>query len=146
MKIVTVPAEILLRKAEPVTDFSSIEYLSKQMLKCMENHNGIGLAAPQIDKSIRMFVISSNGLAADGKAYINPKIISSSNEKDTDTEGCLSVPDIYVSKTRSKKILIRAQDVYGSFFEEELLGRKARIFQHENDHLDGVLITAGGNN
>lgn len=117
------------------------------MIETMQVTNGIGLAAPQVHRSIAVFVTcvpvqKPNGEWVEGKVriFINPEIVSSGNEMQTFTEGCLSLPKIYVKVTRPSSIKIKATDLDGNSFEEILSGFTATNFMHEYDHLKGVLI------
>lgn len=110
------------------------------MFAIMYNNNGVGLAAPQIGLSIAMFVMDP--MITDGKrVVINPSITHFSNEQISMIEGCLSIPDVSLPVTRPKSIIVKYQDLSGKIIEEELSGYPARIFQHEIDHLNGILFT-----
>jgi peptide deformylase len=109
--------------------------------------DGVAIAAPQIDISRRIFVISekiigkSDEVPADTPTvYINPVILATSNDKKKMSEGCLSVRPLYGKVKRASRIHIRAHDAQGTMFEVEAKGFLAQIFQHENDHLNGVLF------
>lgn len=107
------------------------------MIETMYHYDGVGLAAPQVGISQRFFVMDvGNGPVA----VINPEILEASPETEIAEEGCLSFPEIFVEIERSKRVKVRYQNVRGEFVEEELEGYPARVFQHEFDHLNGVLI------
>lgn len=136
---------ILERPADPVTRFDTPELhqLVEDMFETMYVSHGIGLAAPQIDLNMRLTVIDTAGgeedLTPERIVLINPEIIVREG-KQTGEEGCLSIPGFREPVSRAKKVVVRAQDVKGQAFElpgEELL---ARVFQHEIDHLNGILF------
>ncbi len=140
--IVKYPDPILQQVAEPVVTFDKeLERLVEDMFESMYDARGIGLAAPQIGVKKRITVIdlSNKANAEDKLVLINPEIIYREGKQFSE-EGCLSLPEIREKVTRAQKVKIRAQDVKGEWFElegEELL---SRCFQHEIDHLDGVLF------
>lgn len=140
--IVKYPEQVLLKKAEPVTEFNAeLKQLADDMFESMYAAEGIGLAAPQIGISKRMYVVDlSVGKNPEERlVLINPEIIEKEG-KQTEEEGCLSLPDIRDKVNRHFRVRMRAQDVDGKWFEidgEELL---SRAFQHELDHLDGILF------
>jgi peptide deformylase len=133
---------VLETKAQPVVDFSSPELhkLVDDMFESMYAAKGVGLAAPQVGVSKRITVIdTSNGEnPAEKLVLINPEIIKREGTQ-TGEEGCLSLPGFREQVTRAKRATVRAQNLKGEFFEmagEDLL---ARAFQHETDHLNGIL-------
>jgi peptide deformylase len=142
LKIVKYPEPVLSQPAEPVTEFNDeLRKFVADLFETMYSAQGIGLAAPQVGVSKRITVIDlSLGKEPKEKlVLINPEIISSDG-KLYEEEGCLSFPEIREKVQRAAKVRIRAQDERGKWFEmdgEELL---SRAFQHEIDHLDGVLF------
>jgi peptide deformylase len=136
------PDPILSQPGEPVTEFNAeLRKVVADMFETTYASQGIGLAAPQVGVSKRLTVIDlSMGKKPEDKlVLINPEIISSEG-KLYEEEGCLSFPDIREKVVRAAKVRIRAQDEHGKWFEmdgEELL---SRCFQHEIDHLDGILF------
>lgn len=114
-----------------------IKELAKNMAETMVEANGVGLAAPQVNSSVRMCLAPINGQV---RALINPEITWKSKEKDTDEEGCLSLPGMYMPVTRHTAITLKYVDINGKPQERKLEGFEARVVQHETDHLDGVLI------
>ena len=140
--VVKWPDPVLANRGEDVTVFdASLETLVEEMFESMYAAQGIGLAAPQIAISKRITVIdvSFRKDPADKLALINPEVIHLEG-KQTEEEGCLSLPEIREKVHRAAKVRVRAQNVKGEWFEvegEELL---ARALQHEIDHLDGVLF------
>jgi peptide deformylase len=156
LEIKKYPASVLLKKAEPVTEFTDeLAQLCKDMLYTMYKSPGIGLAAPQIGKSIRLFVmdveykreeITNSDGESDYKlsdfsprVVINPEIVSGEGEIIYE-EGCLSVPGVYEEVKRKNSIVLKYQDLDGEFHEIEATELEAVCIQHENDHLDGVVF------
>jgi peptide deformylase len=141
-EIVKYPEPVLERPGEPVTEFNDeLQMLVDDMFESMYAAKGIGLAAPQIGLSKRLTVIdlSFKERPEDKIVLVNPKIISREG-KQYEEEGCLSLPEIREKVSRAAKVRVRAQNVKGEWLEiegEELL---ARAFQHEIDHLDGILF------
>ncbi len=141
-EIVKYPDPVLEREGEPVTEFGDkLQMLVDDMFESMYAAKGIGLAAPQIGLSQRLTVIdlSCNERKEDRIVLVNPEIIFREG-KQYEEEGCLSLPEIRDKVTRAAKVRVKAQDVKGKWFEiegEELL---SRAFQHEIDHLDGILF------
>jgi peptide deformylase len=140
--IVKYPDPILQQKTDPVVDFDKdLERLVDDMFESMYDAHGIGLAAPQIGVSKRVTVIdlSNKAKAEDKLVLINPEITYREGKQYSE-EGCLSLPEIREKVNRAAKVKVRAQNVKGEWFEmegEELL---SRCFQHEIDHLDGILF------
>jgi peptide deformylase len=135
MNIVTVPAESLLEKSASILSITpTISDLIAKMFALMQEHNGAGLAAPQVGKNIRLFVC-----AYGPSVFINPKISFSQGEQ-TGEEGCLSIPDKKFLVPRAKHVKVVATEITGKLMEHEAKGELARIWQHEIDHLDGLLI------
>jgi peptide deformylase len=141
-EVVKWPDPVLSKPGEKVTVFDAkLKKLTEEMFESMYVAQGIGLAAPQISISKRITVIdvSFKKNPADRIVLINPEIVSREG-KQVEEEGCLSLPEIREKVSRAAKVKVKAQDVTGEWFEiegEELL---ARAFQHEIDHLDGVLF------
>jgi len=120
--------------------------LAADMYETMEQAEGIGLAAPQIGKSIRMFVIDASKMeeaeVGDFKQiFINPQIIKEEGEAWPFEEGCLSIPEIREEVNRQESLTIKFLDENWEPHEESFTGLKARIIQHEYDHIDGILFT-----
>ena len=139
---------ILRKRCEPVKEITDeIRKLAQDMIETMDKNDGIGLAAPQVGHSIRMFVLRNYIPAEDGhwtlsepKVYINPKLSNPSECFISDTEGCISLPGLRLHVSRPDKITIEAMDLEGKTFIEELEGYNARVRMHENDHINGVLF------
>jgi peptide deformylase len=140
--IVKFPDPILQRPAQPVTAFDEdLRKLIDDMFESMYVAHGIGLAAPQIGIPKRLTVIdlSFQKTPEDKIVLINPEVVTKEG-KIFEEEGCLSLPDIREKVARAAKVKIRAQDRQGKWFEREADDLLARAFQHEIDHLDGVLF------
>ncbi len=138
-------APILERPAAQVTEFDTAELhtLIDDMFETMHAAHGIGLAAPQIDIGKRITVIDVSGAEDDQEldpiVLINPEVIKKEG-KQTGEEGCLSIPTFREPVTRARKTTVRAQDAKGIWFELEGEDLLARAFQHEIDHLNGILF------
>jgi len=140
---------VLKRMADEIEEGKvDIKKLIDDMFETMYNASGIGLAAPQIGKSIRMFVVDGSPLddkhedVSDfKKVFINPEIIEESGVPWKFEEGCLSIPNIREEISRPAKLVINYLDENWEEHEEEFDGMKARIIQHEYDHIEGTLFT-----
>jgi peptide deformylase len=139
----------MLRRISKEIDrnYPGLQQLVTDMFETMYVSDGVGLAAPQIGKSIRMFVIDGTPMAEDDpslegfkKVFINPEIMEETGDEWTFTEGCLSLPNIREDVVRPGNIRIRYFDENFVEHDETYEGIKARIMQHEYDHLDGVLF------
>ena len=140
--VVKWPDPVLARRGEDVTAFDkSLETLVEEMFESMYAAQGIGLAAPQIAISKRITVIdvSFRKNPEEKLALINPEVIYIEG-KQTEEEGCLSLPEIREKVNRAARVRVRAQNVKGEWFEVEGDELLARALQHEIDHLDGVLF------
>lgn len=140
--IVKWPDPVLETPGQPVTKFDDeLRQLAADMFDSMYAASGIGLAAPQIGKSLRLAVIDvSSGKNPEARIVIaNPEIIHSEGEQRED-EGCLSLPGFHGTVLRPKFVTVRAQDATGAPFEMRGEGLLARAFCHEIDHLNGVLF------
>jgi len=134
----TYPDSILKIRAREVKDFRGVGELTERMLKVMLLNNGIGLAANQIGVSSQVFVIKLEE-EDEPIRIVNPVIVEASGEDELE-EGCLSVPNTYVEIIRSGSLLICGFDPDGREVEHKLEGLKARVAQHEMDHLNGIMI------
>ena len=147
----------VLRKVavEINADYPELNTLIANMKDTMYNASGVGLAAPQIGKAIRVFLIDASPFADDkdlsekerttlknfNRVFINPQIIKEEGEEWVFNEGCLSIPDVREDVLRKEKITIEYQDENFTKHTEVLDGLAARVFQHEYDHIEGVLFT-----
>jgi peptide deformylase len=137
-KIITAENPILRRKAKKIHRFDpSIAKLADDMFETMHSAGGVGLAAPQIAQSIRIFVAEYEDHKV---AMVNPEIVKAEGEL-LGVEGCLSIPG-YVGENirRAEKIVVKGQDVRGKAMKVNAEGWFARVLQHEIDHLDGILF------
>lgn len=133
--------------AEVAPDYLELKKLVGDMFDTMRSSNGVGLAAPQIGKPLRLFVIDLSPYADEEprfatlrKVFINPEICESSDEEVLLNEGCLSLPGLNEDVYRPEKIRIRYLDEDFREHDEQLDGFEARVIQHEYDHLDGTLF------
>jgi len=146
--IVVYGSPILRQIAKEITaDYPNLKSLLSDMFDTMYKSDGMGLAAPQIGKSVRIFVVDATSLADEDpalkdfkKAFINPKLELLGEETLVMNEGCLSLPKIREDVERRNRLRITYYDENWNFFDEEYEGLKARVIQHEYDHLDGVLF------
>ena len=161
LPIVAYGDPILKREAEEIDkNYPELDVLIADMYETMYNASGIGLAAPQIGKSIRLFIVDGTSFVEDDedddddeadirtkgmetfkKVFINPIIEEESGEEWGFREGCLSIPDFREEVFRKEKVLISYYDQNWELKEETYEGYSARIIQHEYDHLEGVLFT-----
>ncbi len=140
---------VLKKKAQNIEKGEvDVKQLSEDMFETMYNANGVGLAAPQIGKSLRMFVIDGepmhdekNDLIGFKKVFINALIIKEDGKPWSFEEGCLSIPGIREEIFRKEKLHIRYMDENWEEHDDIFDGLKARIIQHEYDHIEGVLFT-----
>jgi len=140
---------VLKKKALPIEeDHEGLDELIESMWETMYNANGIGLAAPQIGKSIRIFLVDTVQVEEDEKDFkgikkviINPTMLEETGEPKAFEEGCLSIPDIRGDVSRNPNIKIQYFNEEFEEFTEEYTGINARVIQHEYDHLEGKLFT-----
>lgn len=141
LRIVHYPDPVLRRRARPVEQIDSeVRSVAERMLELMHEAPGVGLAAPQVGLGWRLFVACPTGDPADDRVFINPRILEPSRQMDEMEEGCLSLPEIQVHMRRPKQVTVEATDLGGQTFRLTSDGLPARVWQHETDHLDGVLI------
>ncbi|RCL68806.1 MAG: peptide deformylase [Bacteroidetes bacterium] len=155
LPIIGYGAIVLKTKAKEIpADYPELHKLISDMYETMYDASGVGLAAPQIGKSIRLFVIDTSPFDTDDfeqnsgfevksvkKTFINPVIINESGENSSFEEGCLSIPNIREHINRKSDITIRYQDENFIDHQETFVGILARVIQHEYDHLEGTLFT-----
>lgn len=140
MNIITYPNPILRKKAQPLTEINKEVYQKvEEMMELMYQADGVGLAAPQVGWSARLFIIDVNGDRYEDKVFINPTILEEAGELNKE-EGCLSLPGITSKVIRAQKIKARAYNLKGQKIEIEVDGLAARAWQHEMDHLNGTLF------
>jgi peptide deformylase len=158
LPIVAYGDPVLKKEAEEIEkEYPELKELIENMFETMYNAKGVGLAAPQIGKSIRLFIVDGSPFAeleegeepdprAEGienfkKVFINPIIEEETGNKWAFEEGCLSIPKIRENVYRKEKLVITYYDEEWNFHEETYEGYAARIIQHEYDHIEGVLFT-----
>lgn len=144
LEIVHYPDPVLLRVGRPVDDediSNGLAELVDDMFETMYNAGGVGLAAPQIGVSQRFFVMDVPDESGNSQkqAFINPEILHVEGEQ-TGDEGCLSFPGLYQTIQREMRVIVRAQDVNGETFEQDLTDLAARCVLHETDHCDGIVF------
>jgi len=139
-----------LRKvaSEVPKDYPNLQTLTDNMFETMQKAKGVGLAAPQIDLSLRLFVVDADGFKEDHpetagfkEVFINPEILEYSKEEDSFNEGCLSLPEIHEDVIRSVSVTIRYTNSEGENLTRTYSGIIARIIQHEMDHIEGNVFT-----
>ena len=143
LEVTKLGEDILRKKAEPVAEINDeIRALVEDMFETMIDKDGVGLAAPQIGKSLRLFVVIADDDVR--RVFINPQIIKTSTEVGEYDEGCLSIPQVYETIVRPLQVTVQAYNEKGRPFTLEADGLLARIIQHEYDHLDGILYIDRG--
>jgi peptide deformylase len=150
LKIARMGHPVLLRKADPVADPGAPEVrrLVADMMETMVDAPGVGLAAPQVYQSLRLFVFrvpagratdDPADVAVENSVLINPELELLGAERVLGWEGCLSIPGLRAAVPRAQRVRYRGVDCDGNVIEREVSGFHARIVQHEYDHLDGIL-------
>lgn len=145
-EIVTLPNPVLRRKARKVSDFGSeLQSLIEDMIETMREAPGVGLAAPQVNASLRVIVVEfgdEEDIEAPPKLYVvvNPEITRASHQRVSSVEACLSVPELAGEVERAEAVTVKGLSRRGQPIRIKANGWLARIFQHEIDHLDGVLF------
>jgi peptide deformylase len=145
-EIVTLPHPVLRRKSRKVTDFGpELQTLIDDMVETMRAAPGVGLAAPQVNVSQRVIVVEFSDeedetVPPELYAVVNPEITRFSRELEVGTEGCLSIPEIVGDVERPVEVTIKGLNRHGQPVKIKASGWLARIFQHEVDHIDGVLF------
>jgi len=138
LKILKYPDPILKKRCEKIKEITpEIRELALDMTETLTKNQGAGLAAPQVGVLKRIIVVQ---LGEGTKAFVNPEIIKKTKEAEIFEEGCLSFPGVYLKIKRAKGVEIKAIDLDGKEIQIKTKGLVARIFQHEIDHLDGVLF------
>ena len=137
LQITEYPAAVLGEEGAPVEKFDAeLAKLCDDMFETMYAAEGVGLAAPQVGLSLRLFVIDCDGIKL---VAANPEIVAEEGEQ-TGEEGCLSVGKIGAPLKRPMRVTLRAQDLKGAWYERAAEGLAARCFRHETDHCDGTLF------
>lgn len=140
--------QILRKKCQLVSEINEeIKSLVENMIDTMEANNGIGIAAPQVGSNLRIFITkiplyNEDKEVSPGelKVFINPEILEYSREESILSEGCLSIPKVHGNVSRPYKIKVKALNLEGKEFTEELEGLDSHCVLHENDHINGVLF------
>jgi peptide deformylase len=137
---------ILKKVAKEIEVNTDIKGVVANMFETMYEARGLGLAAPQVNRSIRLFIIDTSEAEDEEsrkmkRAFINPEIIEESEEEWAFEEGCLSIPDIHSDIIRPESIVLRYYDEDWNLKEERFDGINGRVILHEFDHLEGVLFT-----
>jgi peptide deformylase len=140
LKIILYPDPRLRKMSQRVTDFDqNLRALAARMFELMREARGVGLAAPQVGENLRLFVMNPTGEPKDDLVYVNPELTEAEGSEE-DEEGCLSLPGVTVNIVRDKSMRMRAFDLDGQPFEQDASGYIARIWQHEFDHLNGIML------
>lgn len=142
LEILTHPNEILRKPTRPVTFplTQEIKNLTRDMVATVRKAEGIGLAAPQVGKSVKVIVINLEKSGLPLFVLYNPKITSRSFKKIEIEEGCLSIPGVFGMVKRPKKVTVQAQNAEGKTIKITDEGWVSRVAQHEIDHINGILI------
>ncbi len=147
VNVVKYGSQVLRKHSVEITEEDNLVQMVKDLFDTLKKEGGLGLAAPQIGILKRIFLMDTSPLFEDNpiiekveQAFINPEILERSAETTNYEEGCLSIPGIYEIVERPEKISVRFQDTFFNTIEKELDGIQARIFQHEYDHLEGILF------
>ena len=142
MQIITYPHPTLRRVSKSIRRVDAeLKEIIRQMFDLMYEHQGIGLAANQVDLPLRLFVMNLKGKRGEGEeiVFINP-VLSRHKGSEQAEEGCLSIPSVYGEVIRPKQVFVQAYGIDGTEINQELTGLAARCVQHETDHLDGILF------
>ena len=141
LKIILWPDPRLKKMSKSVESFDpELKQLAERMFELMREAKGVGLAAPQVGKNIRLFVMNPTGEPNDDRVYVNPSLTEGEGEEEAE-EGCLSLPNIHANVVRYKQMKMTAQDLDGRPIEEAATGFVPRVWQHEFDHLNGTMLT-----
>lgn len=140
LEVLTFPDERLRTVAKAIPEVNQeIKTLIEDMFETMHDENGVGLAATQVDRHVRMFVLDVSQDGDEPYVFINPEIIAREGSM-LNEEGCLSLPHCYAKVERAEKVTMKALDKNGETFTKEAEGLMAICMQHELDHLDGKLF------
>lgn len=140
LKIISWPDPRLLKNSAPVETFNDdLQALAIRMIELMREAKGVGLAAPQVGKNIRLFVIGPTGNPEDERVYVNPVLSDLAGDQEGE-EGCLSLPGITAKIVRADSVKLDAYDLTGTPVQDVQTAFLARIWQHEFDHLNGKLL------
>ena len=138
---------VLKKEAEELPEGSDLTQLIQDMYATMDHAHGVGLAAPQINQGVRLFVIDSTLMLDEDeeekgirRVFINPILLDEYGDSFGFEEGCLSIPDVRAEIIRAEKLTLEYYDENWNLKEEEFSGMSARVIQHEYDHLEGILF------
>ena len=138
---------VLKKEAEELPEGSDLTQLIQDMYATMDHAHGVGLAAPQINQGVRLFVIDSTLMLDEDdeekgirRVFINPILLDEYGDSFGFEEGCLSIPDVRAEIIRPEKLTLEYYDENWNLKEEEFSGMTARVIQHEYDHLEGILF------
>jgi peptide deformylase len=138
---------VLKKEAEELPEGSDLTQLIQDMYATMDHAHGVGLAAPQINQGVRLFVIDSTLMLDEDeeekgirRVFINPILLDEYGDSFGFEEGCLSIPDVRAEIIRPEKLILEYYDENWNLKEEEFSGMTARVIQHEYDHLEGILF------
>jgi peptide deformylase len=147
LKIIKYGSPVLRKKSAKITENDNVALIAENLFSSLKKEGGLGLAGPQVGILKQIFRMDTSPLVEEDPsitkvevAIVNPEIVWFSKEKEYYNEGCLSIPGIYEDVLRSETIDVRYYDINFNLIEERLDGIKARIFQHEYDHLEGILF------
>jgi peptide deformylase len=141
MRIHCYPDPVLRRQAEDVEviDEKLLDF-AQEMVEEMYRSDGVGLAAPQVGRGLRLIAVDTSKEHNAPRVFLNPAITRRSKETESGEEGCLSLPGLHATVKRALAVTVEAQDLEGRWLTIEAEGFAARVFQHEIDHLEGVLF------
>jgi len=140
LRIVQYPEPMLRQRTQPIEVFDeALADLARRMIALMHEAKGVGLAAPQVGLSLRLFVCNATGEPQDNQVVVNPILLDFEGFEEK-PEGCLSIPGVTVNMRRPARVRLTALNAQGEAYELKGDDLRARIWQHETDHLDGKLI------
>jgi len=140
VEIVFYPDRVLRAKCEPVREIDDRTFeRAHQMIDCMHEADGVGLAGPQVGWKKRIVALDTGEQGPDERIFVNPQITDREGEEEAE-EGCLSLPGIWLPVTRAERVVVTAYTIRGKKLEMEAEGLLSRAWQHEVDHLNGILI------
>jgi len=141
LRIVSYPDPVLREETRPIeTIDEEVRSVAERMIELMHEYRGVGLAAPQVGLSWRLFVANPTGEEGNDRVFINPEIREPDETQEAEEEGCLSIPGVRVQVRRPNAVTVDALDLEGNPFSDSGDGMPARVWQHELDHLNGTLI------
>lgn len=140
ISIIKYPDPRLHKRSKPVEAFDAhLRELAARMFELMREDGGVGLAAPQVGINLRLFVMNHTGEPGDDRVVVNPVLTALEGEVSGE-EGCLSIPDVRIDVLRADAMRLDAFDLDGKPFTLTASGWETRVWQHETDHLDGILL------